>query len=156
MRWPPGAGWMHWSTTRHQQGRGGLHDPLYRRRAQGFVARLPKQRLIEPQEIAKLIAFLLTPHSRVLHGAVLDASMGLGGRPGLMTEMGHLAGARGELPAVKCMDYFPHPTLNPTAGLNTARCAGAISANYGSTTAVAALRLLDFRSGGGRIRPSSS
>jgi hypothetical protein len=31
----------------------------------------------------------LTPHSRVLHGAVLDASMGLGGRPGLMTEMGH-------------------------------------------------------------------
>ena len=156
MRWPPGAGWMQWSTTRHQQGRGGLHDPLYRRRAQGFVARLPKQRLIEPQEIAKLIAFLLTPHSRVLHGAVLDASMGLGGRPGLMTEMGHLAGARGELPAVKCMDYFPHPTLNPTAGLNTARCAGAISTNYGSTTAVAALRLLDFRSGGGRIRPSSS
>ena len=51
------------------------------------MARLPKQRLIEPQEIAKLIAFLLTPHSRVLHGAVLDASMGLGGRPGLMTEM---------------------------------------------------------------------
>ena len=54
-----------------------------------FVARLPKQRLIEPPEIAELIAFLLTPHSRVLHGAVLDASMGLGGRPGLMTEMGH-------------------------------------------------------------------
>jgi NAD(P)-dependent dehydrogenase (short-subunit alcohol dehydrogenase family) len=54
-----------------------------------FVARLPKQRLIEPQEIAELIAFLLTPHSRVLHGAVLDASMGLGGRPGLMTEMDH-------------------------------------------------------------------
>ena len=54
-----------------------------------FVARLPKQRLIQPPEIAELIAFLLTPHSRVLHGAVLDASMGLGGRPGLMTEMGH-------------------------------------------------------------------
>jgi NAD(P)-dependent dehydrogenase (short-subunit alcohol dehydrogenase family) len=54
-----------------------------------FVARLPKQRLIEPPEIAELIAFLLTPHSRVLHGAVLDASMGLGGRPGLMTEMDH-------------------------------------------------------------------
>jgi hypothetical protein len=32
---------------------------------------------------------LLTPHSRVLHGAVLDASMGLGGRPGLMTETDH-------------------------------------------------------------------
>lgn len=54
-----------------------------------FVARLPKQRLIKPSEIAELIAFLLSPHSRVLHGAVLDASMGLGGRPGLMTEMGH-------------------------------------------------------------------
>jgi len=53
-----------------------------------FVARLPKQRLIEPPEIAELIAFLLTPHSRVLHGAVLDASMGLGGWPGLMTELG--------------------------------------------------------------------
>lgn len=56
---------------------------------EAFVARLPKQRLIEPQEIAELIAFLLTPHSRVLHGAVLDASMGLGGRPGLMTEISH-------------------------------------------------------------------
>lgn len=56
---------------------------------EAFVARLPKQRLIEPQEIAELIAFLLTPHSRVLHGAVLDASMGLGGRPGLMTEIAH-------------------------------------------------------------------
>ncbi len=88
------------------------------------MARLPKQRLIEPQEIAKLIVFLLAPHSRMLHGAVLDASMGLGGRPGLMTELGHLAGARGELPAVKCMDYFPHPSRNPTARLNTARCPG--------------------------------
>ena len=54
-----------------------------------FIDRLPKQRLIEPPEIAELIAFLLSPHSRVLHGAVLDASMGLGGRPGLMTELGH-------------------------------------------------------------------
>ena len=56
---------------------------------EAFVGRLPKQRLIEPDEIAELIAFLLTPHSRVLHGAVLDASMGLGGRPGLMTEIAH-------------------------------------------------------------------
>ena len=54
-----------------------------------FIDRLPKQRLIEPEEIAELIAILLTPHRRVLHGAVRDASMGLGGRPGLMTEMGH-------------------------------------------------------------------
>lgn len=52
-----------------------------------FVRALPKRRLIEPAEIAELIAFLLGPHSRVLHGAVIDASMGLGSRPGLMTEL---------------------------------------------------------------------
>lgn len=52
-----------------------------------FLANLPKQRLIEPEEIAELVGFLLSPHSRVLHGAILDASMGLGIRPGLMTEL---------------------------------------------------------------------
>lgn len=51
-----------------------------------FLARLPKGRLIEPAEIAALVHFLASPLSRVLHGAVLDASMGLGSRPGLMTE----------------------------------------------------------------------
>lgn len=51
-----------------------------------FLARLPKGRLIEPAEIAALVHFLATPASRVLHGAVLDASMGLGSRPGLMSE----------------------------------------------------------------------
>lgn len=51
-----------------------------------FLARLPKGRLIEPTEIAALVHFLASPQSRVLHGAVLDASMGLGSRPGLMSE----------------------------------------------------------------------
>lgn len=51
-----------------------------------FLARLPKGRLIAPAEIAALIHFLASPMSRVLHGAVLDASMGLGVRPGLMSE----------------------------------------------------------------------
>ena len=51
-----------------------------------FLARLPKGRLIEPSEIAALVHFLASPLSRVLHGAVLDASMGLGSRPGLMSE----------------------------------------------------------------------
>jgi len=56
----------------------------------GFLARLPKGRLIEPSEIAALVHFLASPGSRVLHGAVLDASMGLGVRPGLMSEQaGH-------------------------------------------------------------------
>lgn len=56
---------------------------------EAFFARLPKQRLIEPEEIAELVLFLAGPSSTVLHGAVLDASMGLGVRPGLMTESAH-------------------------------------------------------------------
>jgi NAD(P)-dependent dehydrogenase (short-subunit alcohol dehydrogenase family) len=47
---------------------------------------LPDRRLIEPAEIAELIHFLCTNESaRVLRGAVLDASLGLGGNPGLIT-----------------------------------------------------------------------
>ena len=48
-----------------------------------YIAGLPKGRLIEPVEIAHLILFLASDHSRPLHGAVIDASMGLGVRPGL-------------------------------------------------------------------------
>jgi NAD(P)-dependent dehydrogenase (short-subunit alcohol dehydrogenase family) len=51
-----------------------------------FLARLPKGRLIEPSEIAAIVHFLASAPARVLHGAVLDASMGLGVRPGLMSE----------------------------------------------------------------------
>ncbi len=51
-----------------------------------FVARLPKQRLIESPEITQFIAFCLPP-TRVLRGAVLKASLVLGGRPELLTEM---------------------------------------------------------------------
>ena len=54
-----------------------------------FLAALPKGRLIRPEEVAELVAFLATPASTLLHGAVLDASMGLGVRPGIMTERGH-------------------------------------------------------------------
>lgn len=53
-----------------------------------FLARLPKGRLIAPKEIAAIVHFLASPSARVLHGAVLDASMGLGVRPGLMSEHG--------------------------------------------------------------------
>ena len=48
------------------------------------VASLPKLRLIDPREIAELGYFLTTEAGRVLHGAVLDASMGLGVNPGLL------------------------------------------------------------------------
>ena len=54
-----------------------------------FLAGLPKGRLIRPEEIADVVAFLASPASNVLHGAVLDASMGLGVRPGLVAERRH-------------------------------------------------------------------
>ena len=53
---------------------------------QYFCAHLPKSRLIEPSDIAAVVHFLATPASRVMHGAILDTSMGLGSRPGLQTE----------------------------------------------------------------------
>ena len=54
-----------------------------------FLAGLPKGRLIQPEEIAELVAFLASSASTVLHGAVLDASMGLGVRPGMVAERKH-------------------------------------------------------------------
>ena len=59
---------------------------LSRSQESQFFKRLPKKRLIEASEIAALVHFLATPASTVLHGAVLDASMGLGVRPGLMSD----------------------------------------------------------------------
>ncbi len=52
---------------------------------EAFVRGLPKGRLIDPAEIARLVLFLLGDEARVLHGAVLDASLGLGVHPGLIT-----------------------------------------------------------------------
>ncbi len=54
-----------------------------------FINSLPKQRLIEPHEIASIITFLASSYSTPMHGAVIDASMGLGVRPGLQTERPH-------------------------------------------------------------------
>lgn len=51
-----------------------------------FLDKLPKQRLIDPAEIAAIIVFLASEYSTAMHGYVIDASMGLGVRPGLMTE----------------------------------------------------------------------
>ena len=50
-----------------------------------FENKLPKKRLIQPEEIAKLALFLCRDEASVLHGAVLDASLGLGVHPGLIT-----------------------------------------------------------------------
>jgi len=46
-----------------------------------LVSALPKGRLIEPQEVAELCCFLASEQSQILHGAVIDASMGLGVNP---------------------------------------------------------------------------
>ncbi|MEM7114012.1 MAG: SDR family oxidoreductase [Chloroflexota bacterium] len=51
-----------------------------------FTNALPKRRLIEPYEIANIITFLASSYSTPMHGAVIDASMGLGVRPRLITE----------------------------------------------------------------------
>mgnify|MGYP002005533593 CR=1 FL=1 len=51
-----------------------------------FQSKLPKGRLIEPVEIAQIILFLASDYSTPLHGAVIDASMGLGVRPDIMSD----------------------------------------------------------------------
>lgn len=51
-----------------------------------FENSLSKKRLIEPKDIAYWILQLLADESTVLHGSNIDASMGLGIRPGIMTE----------------------------------------------------------------------
>ncbi|KAG5181524.1 hypothetical protein JKP88DRAFT_222426 [Tribonema minus] len=54
---------------------------------QAFIARLPKGRLIEPEEIAEAVYWLATAQcARIFNGACLDASQGLAVRPGLITE----------------------------------------------------------------------
>ncbi|MEU9116749.1 SDR family oxidoreductase [Streptomyces sp. NPDC048483] len=50
-----------------------------------LAARLPRGRLIRPEEIGDVVWWLAGKQSQVLHGAVIDASMGLGVHPGLLT-----------------------------------------------------------------------
>jgi NAD(P)-dependent dehydrogenase (short-subunit alcohol dehydrogenase family) len=47
-----------------------------------FIRSLPGGRLIDPAEIAELAVWLCTEPARVLRGAVLDSSLGLGAHPG--------------------------------------------------------------------------
>lgn len=47
-----------------------------------------KKRLIQPEEIAYWMCQLLKDESTVLHGACIDATMGLASRPGIQTEAG--------------------------------------------------------------------
>jgi len=59
--------------------------PLPAPRRRELEARLPQGRLIQPAEIAELVWWLATGPAQVLHGAVIDASLGLGVHPGLLT-----------------------------------------------------------------------
>ncbi len=54
-----------------------------------FRASMPKGRLITPEDIAHIVTFLASGYSAPVHGAVIDASMGLGVRPGIITERTH-------------------------------------------------------------------
>jgi NAD(P)-dependent dehydrogenase (short-subunit alcohol dehydrogenase family) len=56
-------------------------DDVERKR---YVSRLPKGRLIEPEEIAEMLWWLSTDAGEVMHGAVIDASLGLGVHPSLV------------------------------------------------------------------------
>jgi NAD(P)-dependent dehydrogenase (short-subunit alcohol dehydrogenase family) len=53
-------------------------------RRSALESALPGGRLIHPEEIAELVWWLTGPGAGLLHGAVIDASMGLGVRPGLL------------------------------------------------------------------------
>lgn len=61
-------------------------DHLSPEEQKAFIASLPMGRLIEPEEIGDLILFLCSPAASVCRGAVIDASLGLGARPGLISE----------------------------------------------------------------------
>lgn len=63
--------------------------PMSEQQRKDFLKALPKGRLIEPEEIAAIVNFLAGGASTAMNGAVIDASMGLGVRPGIMTEMEH-------------------------------------------------------------------
>lgn len=55
-------------------------------RRAALESRLPRGRLLQPEEIASVVWWLTGEPAIALHGAVLDASMGLGVHPGLLTE----------------------------------------------------------------------
>jgi len=63
-------------------------NPLSPQDRARLIARLPKGRLIQAEEIAEIVWWLCGDAGRVMHGAVVDASLGLGVHPGLLTGRG--------------------------------------------------------------------
>jgi NAD(P)-dependent dehydrogenase (short-subunit alcohol dehydrogenase family) len=70
-------------------------EPLTPVQRAELLARLPRGRLIQPEEIADLVWWLCSERAGVLHGAVIDASMGLGVHPGLLSTGGNVDGGTG-------------------------------------------------------------
>lgn len=68
--------------------------PMAPRQRDSLTAGLPQGRLTRPEEIAEVVWWLSTDHACALSGAVIDASMGLGVHPGLITKF--TAGARAD------------------------------------------------------------
>ncbi len=60
-------------------------DDLSESEQETFINSLPKNRLINPIEIAKLCLFLTTSEAQIMHGAIIDSSLGLGVNPGLLS-----------------------------------------------------------------------
>jgi NAD(P)-dependent dehydrogenase (short-subunit alcohol dehydrogenase family) len=76
-------------------------DPMDEAQRRRFEGSLPRMRLITAHEVAELIWQCAQDSATILHGAVVDASMGLGAHPGLISTLPH--------------PTPPHPT-GPTPG----------------------------------------
>ncbi|MCC5933117.1 MAG: SDR family oxidoreductase [Candidatus Cyclonatronum sp.] len=50
-----------------------------------LIKRLPAGRLIQSAEVAEIIRYLCSPQAEIMRGAVVDASLGLGSNPGLLS-----------------------------------------------------------------------
>jgi NAD(P)-dependent dehydrogenase (short-subunit alcohol dehydrogenase family) len=66
-------------------------DGLSAAQRAALEARLPGGRLLRPEEVAGVVWWLAGPDAVLLHGAVIDASMGLGVHPGLLAAAGGAA-----------------------------------------------------------------
>lgn len=60
-------------------------DHLDEQSRQRLIKQLPAGRLIQSEEVARIIRFLCTPEAEIMRGAVIDASLGLGSNPGLLS-----------------------------------------------------------------------
>jgi len=63
-------------------------NPMTPKQRKTFEDAQAKKRLIHPEEISYWLEVLLHDESTLLHGSSIDATMGLGVRPGIITEAG--------------------------------------------------------------------